>query len=208
MRLWGGGQARAVTARAGSRLRSGSDAEFDIVLDGVRKGARWACSRIYESLAPPVAGYLRAQGADDPDDLVSEVFLRVFAGTQSFSGDQAQFRAWVFTIAHSRLIDARRAKNRAPELDVLETERLDAEGPTVAGAEEQAMDRLAVIEVHQLLRLLTADQRDVLALRLIGGMSVVEVAMALDKPPGAVKALQRRALAALRRRLGPGAVVQ
>ena len=208
MRLRPGGQARAVKARPGSLRRSPSDAEFDVILEAARSGAPWACSRIYESLAPSVAGYLRTQGADDPDDLASEVFLRVFAGSRAFSGNPAQFRAWVFTIAHSRLVDARRAKNRAPEVDVLENERLDDEGPTSVGAEEEAMDRLALDDVHQLLAALTADQRDVLALRLVGEMSVEEVAIALGKPPGAVKALQRRALAALRRRLGSGAQVQ
>ena len=71
------------------------------------------------------------------------------------------------------------------------------------GAVDEAMDRLGVTEADELLGTLTADQRDVLMLRLIGQMSVEETATALQKPPGAIKALQRRALATLRRRLGP-----
>jgi RNA polymerase sigma-70 factor (ECF subfamily) len=70
------------------------------------------------------------------------------------------------------------------------------------------MDRLALDEVRQVLATLTMDQRDVLALRIVSQMSVEEVAAALGKPPGAVKALQRRALATLRRRLAPGTVRQ
>ncbi len=177
--------------------------DFDVVLEAARNGAGWACTRIYESLAPAVAGYLRVNGADDPDDETSEVFLRVFSGCGCFSGNEAQFRAWVFTIAHSRLIDGRRTKNRTPEMAVLEEERLDGQGQTTAGAEEQAMSRLALDDVERLLGELTSEQRDVIALRLIAQMSVEEVATALEKPPGAVKALQRRALATLRRRLGP-----
>ncbi len=184
--------------------RSTLGPEFGVVLEAAQGGACWACTHIYEWLAPSVAGYLRVEGADDPDDLASEVFLRVFSGCRSFSGDESQFRAWVFTIAHSRLVDGRRAKNRRPEVGQLEGECLDDVGPATAGAEEEAMDRLAVGDVRRLLGALTPEQRDVLALRLIGEMTVDEVATALQKPPGAVKALQRRALATLRRTIASG----
>ena len=198
-----------MTGRGSPSLRSSAlAAEFDVVLPAAGSGERWACTSIYEWLAPAVAGYLRAQGADEPDDLASEVFLRVFSGCASFSGTEAQFRSWVFTIAHSRLVDARRAKSRAPEMRVLEEECLEGECPSTMGAEDEAMDRLAVTEAGELLGTLTSDQRDVLALRLIGQMSVEETATALQKPPGAVKSLQRRALATLRRRLEPGAAHQ
>ena len=185
--------------------RSSLGTEFDAVLEAAQTGAGWAFTRLYELLAPAVAGYLRAQGAAEAEDLTSEVFLRVFSGCRSFSGSEAQFRAWVFTIAHSRLVDARRMKDRAPEVGVLEEECRDGHVPTTAAAEDEALDRLAVEEVHQLLDGLTSDQRDVLALRLVSQMSVEEVASVLAKPPGAIKALQRRALATLRRKLAPAA---
>ena len=195
-----------MTRRAEPTWSPTTPVEFDGVLEAARSSTCWACTRIYQWLAPAVAGYLRAQGADDPDDLTSEVFLRVFSGCRSFSGDEAQFRAWVFTIAHSRLVDARRAQGRTPEVGVLEDECRDGRCPTTAGAEDEALDRLSVDGVHQLLDALTTDQRNVVALRIVGQLSVEEVAAALDKPPGAVKALQRRALATLRRRLAAGTV--
>ena len=83
----------------------------------------------------------------------------------------------------------------------LDDECFDGQGPTTAGAEDEAMERLAMGDVHQLLDALTSDQRDVLALRVVAQMSVEQVATALGKSPGAVKALQHRALATLRRRL-------
>jgi RNA polymerase sigma-70 factor (ECF subfamily) len=180
-------------------------ADFDVILQAAEDGTGWACTRIYHSLAPAVVGYLRAQGASDPDDLASEVFLRVFSGCRTFSGNEAQFRAWVFTIAHSRLVDARRAKSRRPQVGTLENESLDGRCPAAAAAEEEAIQRLAIDDVHQLLAGLTSDQREVLALRVIAEMNVEEVAAALDKAPGAIKALQRRALGTLRRKLAPGA---
>jgi RNA polymerase sigma-70 factor (ECF subfamily) len=181
--------------------------DFDLILHAAESGAGWACTRIYEALAPSVTGYLRAQGVSDPEDLASEVFLRVFSRCHAFSGSEAQFRAWVFTIAHSRLVDARRARSRMPEIGTLRNEFLDGRFPATAAAEEEAIHRLAIDDVHRLLARLTSDQRDVLTLRVIAQMSVEEVAAALDKPAGAIKALQRRALATLRRTLSQGARV-
>jgi RNA polymerase sigma-70 factor, ECF subfamily len=179
------------------------DPMFEHVLGAAQNGAGWAFTRLYESLAPAVAGYLRAQGVDDPEDLTSEVFLKVFTGCGSFAGSEAQFRSWVFNVAHSRLIDARRAKARAHDVQPLDAGGLDgSQEPTSAAADDEALGRLATERATDLLGDLSPDQRDVLTLRLLCQLSVQEVAVVLDKPPGAIKALQRRALATLRRRLG------
>lgn len=179
------------------------DPMFEHVLRAAQAGAGWAFTRLYESLAPAVTGYLRAQGTDDPEDLTSEVFMKVLTGCGSFTGSEAQFRSWVFAIAHSRLVDARRAKTRAHDAQTLVAGRLhDVQAPTAAAAEDEALGRLAAEWAARLLTELSPDQRDVLALRLIAGMSVEEVAAVVAKRPTAVKALQRRALATLRRKLG------
>ena len=179
------------------------DTAFQQVLRAAQTGADWAFTRLYESLAPAVVGYLRAQGADDPEGLTSDVFVKVFTASGSFAGSEAEFRSWVFTIARCRLIDARRAKTRVDDAQRLNRADLsDLHGTTTAAAEDEVMARLAAERVAQLLGELTPGQRDVLSLRLVVGMSVDEVAAVLDKPPTAVKALQRRALATLRRRLG------
>ena len=179
------------------------DPSFEQVLSAAQARAGWAFTRLYESLAPAVAGYLRAQGAEDPEDLTSEVFMRVFTGCGSFEGSEAQFRSWVFSVAHCRLIDARRARTRADHVLPLDAVTLEHDQtPTSAAAEDEALGRLATESTTQLFAELTPDQRDVLALRLIGQMTVQEVATVLGKPAGAVKALQRRALATLRRKMG------
>lgn len=159
-----------------------------------RSGGGWAFERLYALLAPAVAGYLRTQGADDPEDLTSEVFVRVFRGIGSFEGDGQAFRSWVFTIAHHRLVDDLRRRGRRVAARPLEP------GDDIVGgdAEQEALDSLAVGRVAALLGGLTPDQRDVLALRVVADLSIEETAQILGKRPTAVKALQRRALAALR----------
>ena len=68
------------------------------------------------------------------------------------------------------------------------------------------MDALAIDGVRRILEALTPDQRDVLLLRILGGLTVVQVAVVVDRTPGAVKMLQARGLAAIRREIDRGAV--
>lgn len=180
----------------GGRLPEQLGERFDQVLTAASVGAGWAAELLWRSLAPAVAGYFRVQGAAEPDDLTSEVFIGAFRGLASFSGTEEQFRSWVFTIAHRRLVDERRRAARRPPLSSLPA---DHGGPLGASAEHEALQRLSCEQVRALCQRLVPDQRDVLLLRLVGGLTVDEVAIALAKSEGAVKALQRRALLALRR---------
>lgn len=169
---------------------------FQRVLSAAQADAPWAYERLYRSLSPSICGYLRLQGASDPEDLTSEVFLGAFRGIGSFSGDEDRFRSWVFTIAHRRLTDERRARGCRPAM-------AGAEPPDTAGGdvEEEALRRLSADRVRALCAGLAPDQGDVLLLRLVSGLTVEAIAGMLGKTPGAVKALQRRGLCALRRQL-------
>jgi RNA polymerase sigma factor (sigma-70 family) len=183
-------------------------ASFDQVLWAAKADAGWALTRLYESLAPAVAGYLRRRRVSDPEDLTSEVFLAAFSKLRSFEGDEAQFRSFVFTIAYRRVVDDKRSQARTVATESLETGGVgENKGGRSDPAEDDAFRSLGTELVQSLLDGLPPDQRDVLALRLIADMTVEQVASALGKQPGAVKALQRRALANLRRQLSEQAGV-
>jgi RNA polymerase sigma-70 factor (ECF subfamily) len=171
----------------------GSPEAFDTVLAAARSGDGWAVEHLYAALAPAVAGFFRLQHAAEPDDLTSEVFVGVLRNLRSFRGGEADFRAWVFTIAYRRLADARRAAGRSPVIESLET----ASDPPAPDVDVEAdVDRLLATErVRSLCATLPDGQRDVLLLRLVARMTVAEVAAATGRSPGAVKALQRRGLA-------------
>src|SRR5918996_2743201 len=87
---------------------------FSPLLESARDGSEAAWQEIYDGLAPLVLGYLRANGSPDPEDVLSEVFLQVARDIARFDGEEPGFRSWVFTIAHHRLIDARRHSARRP----------------------------------------------------------------------------------------------
>ncbi len=176
---------------------------WDSLLAAAQTGAEWAWDRIYKELAPKVRGYLVSHGSDDPDDLLGEVWLQVARNIKSFTGDEAGFRSWVFTIAHHRIIDERRRRSRRPQKTMDDGVRDDWAG-TAESAEESALIEVEMTEVLEILDQLTKQQRDVLALRVIGDLTVEQVAKIVGKKPGAVKALQRRALRALRRKTGRG----
>lgn len=170
---------------------------FAGVLGAASSGAPWACERLWRDLSPTVCGYLRLQGAPEPEDLASEVFIGVFRGLDGFRGSEAQFRSWVFTIAHRRLTDDRRRRSHNPRCGPLPA--LEGGGGGSDGnVEEEALRRLSADRVRALCFTLAGEQRDVLLLRLVGGFTIDEAAAVLAKTPGAVKALQRRGLAALR----------
>jgi RNA polymerase sigma factor (sigma-70 family) len=176
------------------------DGEFEQVLDAAQRGAPAALERIYTTLAPIVVGYLRAQAAVEPEDLCSEVFVAVVRNLARFEGDEAGFRSWVFTIAHRRLIDERRMLVRRPQTARLD-EALDLPGDQ--DVEDRVEHLLGVERVRALCDELAPDQRDVLLLRLLGRLTIDEIAALLGKTPGAVKALQRRGFRALYRMVGP-----
>jgi RNA polymerase sigma-70 factor (ECF subfamily) len=183
----------------GQRDRFGG--QFDAVLMAAQDGAPWALERVFTALAPVVTGYLRLQGSAEPEDLTSEVFLAVLRNLRGFQGDEAGFRSWVFTIAHRRLLDERRRRARRPPheqlVDAAETFALELTAPDDV---EGSVDRsLGAQRVRSLCERLVPGQRDVLLLRLLGDLSIEQVAATLGKSPGAVKALQRRGLLAIAR---------
>jgi RNA polymerase sigma factor (sigma-70 family) len=178
----------------GQRDRFGG--RFDEVLAAARRDERWALEHMFRALAPVVTGYLRLQGGVEPEDLTSEVFVGVLRNLGTFEGDEAAFRSWVFTIAHRRLLDERRRLSRRPPPMPL-ADVPDAPAPDdVEAAVAQTLD---TAQVQALCDRLVPDQRDVLLLRLVGQLTVDEVAATLGKTPGAVKALQRRGLLAIGR---------
>jgi RNA polymerase sigma-70 factor (ECF subfamily) len=177
-------------------MRTG--APFDDILVAAQAGAAWAFEVLYRDLAPAVTGYLRLHGAAEPDDLASETFLGVFTGLSGFTGDEGALRAWVFTIAHRRLVDDWRRRARRPQVTDAPEVLAEWRGGDV---EADALVQVGARDVERLCGGLPADQRAVLLLRILADLTVEQVAQVLGRSEGSVKALQRRGLRTLRDRL-------
>lgn len=177
---------------------------FGQVLHAAKAGGDWAWRELYRETAPILARYLRARGVRDADDVVGETFVRVVRHVERFTGDEVAFRTWLFTIARHLVVDDARRRDRRPA-DATPEGTLRALGPT-GDAEDDAMALLGTQAARRVLDGLTADQRDVLLLRILGDLSIAEVAQILGRREGAVKMLQARGLAALKRSFPTGGV--
>jgi RNA polymerase sigma factor (sigma-70 family) len=143
---------------------------------------------VFAELGAAVHGYLRAAGADESEDVLSEVFVRVARGIGRFRGGDDDLRRWVFTIAHNCLIDEhrRRTRHRLFMRTLTTTEN-------AAPAPNEPIDPTLQVALLGL----TPDQREVVTLRFVADLAIEEVARITGRPIGAVKALQHRALRAL-----------
>lgn len=176
-------------------MTSGEE-EFDRVLAGAQRGEPGAFEELVNLLEQPLVGFLRARGTSDPESLANEVLVRVFGAIGGFAGNLVQFRAWVFTIARNLVIDDHRRRAKRPVTRLMDPGSL----PEAAAASD--VDRIDETErAERLLDLLTDEQREVVVLRVIAGLSVEETAQVVGRRPGAVRALQHRALTQLRQEL-------
>ena len=187
-------------ARRGEQRPTPIGPEFPTVLEAARVGADWAWRVLYRSVAPAVLGYLTNQGAYSPEDVCGDVFCDVARHIAGFQGDEDAFRGWVFLVARNRLIDERRRRTRRPDVPQAH-EHLDRTDAAM-GPEDHAVAGASTEEVRRILAGLPEPQREVLLLRIVGGLSAEEAARVLGKRPGAVRALQHRAVKTLRAQLG------
>lgn len=171
--------------------------DFAEALAAARDGDQRGFTALWSEFAPRVAGFLRGRGEPDADDLTSQVFLDAFRAVDRFDGDHRAFGAFLLTIARRRAVDAHRSRRRrVQECAGWEAELDDRSAPS---PEEVVLAGAGRQWVVDLLDTLSADQREVLLLRVIGDLTIDAVAAEVGKTQGAVKALQRRGLETLRR---------
>ena len=169
-------------------------------LQRARSFDRKELAAIYDEYQQPIYRYIYRQVGDVELalDLTADVFQRFLQALQKGQGPNEKLSAWLYRVAHNKVVDYyRRSKHRNHlQLD----ERIVAGGESPAALAEQ---NISAKQVRAALVHLTPDQRQVITLKFLEGFSNVEVAEILNKPIGAVKSLQHRALAALQRQLVP-----
>ena len=143
--------------------------------------------------------WLRLGDRQAAEDLTGDVFLRMLDALPNYRPTGLPFRAWLYRIAHNRLVDHYRGQAGRTQVS-LEAVTLHADGDDPASATDH---NLLVEQLARALSSLDDNQRDVIVLRFVNGLSLRETAIALDKTEAAVKSMQHRSLAALRAFLHP-----
>ncbi len=154
-----------------------------------------AFAAIYSLYAVRIYRFLRTrvQEPRDAEDLLQTTFLRAIEALPRWEARGIPFGAWLFRIARNAAID--HSRGRRPHADIADAWAVEA--PGADPAESSALLEGSVLA--SALSVLTPDQRDVIALRFFADLTGPEIARAMGRDPAAVRALQVRALAALRR---------
>lgn len=150
--------------------------------------------------------YLRVAAGNEAEDVASEVWLEIARRLSRFTGDEREFRGWIFTTARRRVIDSHRRGALRPESPVgVGAEFLDRAGPDdTPGA---ALEDISTAAALALIATLPPDQAEIIVLRVVVGMDAKAVAGVVGKSPGAVRVAAHRGLRALGARIAgaPGA---
>jgi RNA polymerase sigma-70 factor (ECF subfamily) len=185
-----------VTRPASRRTAVGSSLEpevgFDSVLAAARLGTDWAVSVLYRRFNPALVRYLGAGDAAVAEDLAAEVWLAAAPKLPDFTGGEAEFRAWLFTIARRRLIDHGRRVARHRNRTAGAAHMKEAVEPDPSDAVADSLSARAA--VARLVADLSGDQAEVVLLRVVAGLNVAEVAAIMGRSPGWVRVSQHRAL--------------
>jgi RNA polymerase sigma-70 factor (ECF subfamily) len=166
-----------------------------------QRGDANACAALYGRHYDAIYRYCyyRVEDSELAQDLTSEVFVRMVEKLDTFRSRGQPLVAWLYTIARNLVIDVHRQRGKVVHLSLDEALHLDRDGqPDLVSRVDR---RLAADCLAAALKHLTEEQRHVILLRFIEGLNSGQVARILSKSEGAVKALQHRALKALRRAL-------
>lgn len=141
---------------------------------------------------------LKLGNVADAEDITSTVFFNAWRTIHNFSPQrESSFAAWLFRLAHNAVVDRFRGMHDTVSLDA--AEQRPSIHTVLPSPEAQIERKLTITELSVALGLLTDEQREVVLLRFVEGMSAREVGDIMGKQEGAVRGMQFRAIEALRR---------
>lgn len=163
-----------------------------------QRGDAQACAVLYDRHYDAVYRYCYYRLGDGhaAQDVAGEVFVRMVEKLDTFRPRGRPLLAWLYTIARNLVTDRYRQQGQANEVALEAAVPLadDGDGPDRLADRRLEAECLSLALAH-----LTEDQRQVILLKFMENLSNAQVACVLDKSEGAIKSLQHRALAALRR---------
>jgi RNA polymerase sigma-70 factor, ECF subfamily len=166
--------------------------DFAAVVAAAQHGDEAAFSRLWIEGNPALLRYLRVIAPEAADDVAADTWVDVVRGLRRFRGDEAAWRAWVFTTARRRVIDASRRRSRRREEPLHDIPA--ASLPATADAADQALERLGTRRAIALLAGLPPLQAEVILLRVVAGLDTDTVARLMGRSPGAVRVAAHRGL--------------
>ena len=150
---------------------------------------------LYERYLDAIHNYVfyRVNGPQEAEDLTEAIFLQAWLALDQNPPREAPFRLWLYRIAHNAIVDHYRLRKDQVSLETAAHLHDPVEGPEAFAARRESAATL-----KQLIQQLKEDHQQVLACRFVIGLSHAETAIVLNRSEEAVRALQYRAIGALR----------
>lgn len=176
------------------------DLDDNHLLNIAKDGEAEAFGELYERHVNAVYRFLyaRLDNRMDAEDFAEEVFMRAWHSLSTYNERGIPFLAFLLTVARNVLIDHYRRNGRSPQQVSLEDTQVSDSNPDPG---EIITSNLNHHELRLALDQLRDDYQEVLVLRFLNDMSPQETAQVMKRSTGAVRVLQHRALAAIRKSL-------
>jgi RNA polymerase sigma-70 factor, ECF subfamily len=172
--------------------------EQQALLERANRAEPAALGALYDQYADKIYAYIyrRVGQAEVAEDLTGQVFMRMLEAIRTGQGWRFSFSGWLYRIAHNLVIDYYRRRGRVTLVDIDEAAPVRATHGDPVRSTENLLNRE---QLRAALCELTEEQAQVITLRFMEERSIAEVADLMEKSEGAIKALQYRAVLALRR---------
>jgi RNA polymerase sigma-70 factor (ECF subfamily) len=173
------------------------DGEFPRLLAAAARGDQEAFHTLWRARHPPLLRYLRVVCGEAAEDVAADTWIAVIARLAAFRGDEAGFGRWLVVIARNRARDVARRAARRPETPYGEV----PDHEVVRDAADAALETVTTRAALALVATLPPDQAEMVALRVVVGLDVADVAAVVGRSPGAVRVAVHRGLRTLAARL-------
>lgn len=164
--------------------------DFDLLVEEAIRGSDSAFTLLWRNYQPRMVRYL-AMFTNEPEDLCSEVWIKIATSIRSFQGDSKAFKGWIYTIARNAATDLARKKQRMGASVELDESDWIGENSTM-------------VEVMDLVKRLPQEYAEVIMLRVVADLDASEVAEIVGKTQGNVRVLTHRGLRQLNEMLTKG----
>ncbi len=169
--------------------------ERTLVQRAVRRDTE-AFARLYDHFVDKIFRYIyyRVRTTSQAEELTSQVFLKAWENIGGYRWTERPFSAWLYRIAHNLVVDYFRTHHQAVSL-----ENLSVSDENAGDVDDLVLTRLDIEVIKEAIGKLTDEQQQVIILKFLEGYETEEIAEFMKKEPGAVRALQHRALVALQK---------
>lgn len=177
---------RGRLSRARFKAAQANGTEDRLLPEAIRRaklGHDDALHFLYARFADDVRGYVRSIVHDDyeAEDITHNVFCKLGRALERYEPREVPFTAWILRVSRNAALDHLRTRRAIPSEEIRTSGESD-ENPILERSES----------LKEALKRLPDEQREVLILRHINGLSPSEIATALDKTEGSVHGLHHR----------------